>query len=82
MLTAGRVTALVGRSGGGKSTVVGLIERWYDPDEGAVLLGGHDIRRLDPSTYRACISLVSQEPVLFATTIADNIRCVTQSLGV
>ena len=51
-----------------------LLERFYDPSEGAVLIGGHDLRDLDLDWIRAKIALVGQEPVLFACSIRDNIR--------
>ena len=70
----GKTLALVGPSGCGKSTTVQLIQRFYDPDEGAVLLDGKDIRDLNLRWLRRNIGVVSQEPVLFATTIAENIR--------
>eukprot|EP00163_Fabomonas_tropica_P018687 TRINITY_DN3306_c3_g1_i5.p1 TRINITY_DN3306_c3_g1~~TRINITY_DN3306_c3_g1_i5.p1 ORF type:complete len:417 (-),score=70.05 TRINITY_DN3306_c3_g1_i5:1009-2259(-) len=72
-LKPGTVTALVGPSGGGKSTIVGLIERFYEPSHGSVTFDGHDLRSLDPSWVRSQIGFVSQEPVLFAGTIRDNI---------
>lgn len=71
---AGKTTALVGPSGSGKSTVVGLVERFYIPVRGTVLLDGHDIKDLNLRWLRQQISLVSQEPVLFGTTIYQNIR--------
>ena len=64
---------MVGPSGGGKSTTVGLIERFYDPDEGSVEFEGVDIRELNLEWYRDQISIVSQEPTLFSGTIAKNI---------
>ncbi|KAG2490598.1 hypothetical protein HYH03_010991 [Edaphochlamys debaryana] len=70
----GCVTALVGESGSGKSTVVGLIERFYDPLSGQVLLDGLDVRKYNLRFLRAQIGLVSQEPLLFNGTVADNIR--------
>ncbi|PNS16458.1 Leptomycin B resistance protein pmd1 [Sphaceloma murrayae] len=70
---AGRTTALVGASGSGKSTIVGLVERFYDPVAGQVLLDGHDVSTLNLRWLRQQISLVQQEPVLFATTIFENI---------
>jgi ATP-binding cassette, subfamily B (MDR/TAP), member 1 len=70
---AGTTVALVGASGNGKSTVVSLLERFYDPESGAVLLDGRDIRELNVQWLRKTIGLVSQEPVLFSGTIADNI---------
>lgn len=71
---AGKTTALVGASGSGKSTIVGLVERFYDPVGGSVHLDGHDVQDLNLRWLRRHISLVSQEPTLFATTIAGNIR--------
>ncbi|KAL2229384.1 ABC transporter B family member 1 [Sesamum indicum] len=70
---AGKTIALVGSSGSGKSTVVSLIERFYDPPSGQVLLDGHDIKTLKLRWLRQQIGLVSQEPALFATTIKENI---------
>eukprot|EP00268_Persea_americana_P027417 TRINITY_DN267_c0_g1_i2.p1 TRINITY_DN267_c0_g1~~TRINITY_DN267_c0_g1_i2.p1 ORF type:complete len:1421 (+),score=262.46 TRINITY_DN267_c0_g1_i2:374-4264(+) len=69
---AGKTIALVGSSGSGKSTVVSLIERFYDPISGQVLLDGHDIKELKVRWLRQQIGLVSQEPALFATTIREN----------
>ncbi|XP_061547459.1 bile salt export pump [Phycodurus eques] len=71
---ANETTAFVGPSGSGKSTAVQLIQRFYDPKEGMVTLDGHDIRSLNIKWLRSLIGIVEQEPVLFATTIADNIR--------
>ncbi|KAK9068478.1 hypothetical protein SSX86_012592 [Deinandra increscens subsp. villosa] len=70
---AGKTIALVGSSGSGKSTVVSLIERFYDPTSGQVMLDGHDIKGLNLKWLREQIGLVSQEPALFATTIKENI---------
>ncbi|CAI0469178.1 unnamed protein product [Linum tenue] len=70
---AGKTIALVGSSGSGKSTVVSLIERFYDPESGQVLLDGHDIKTLKLRWLRQQIGLVSQEPALFATSIRENI---------
>ncbi|CAN0230516.1 unnamed protein product [Ascophyllum nodosum] len=69
----GTTVALVGSSGSGKSTVINLLLRFYDPEMGGVLLDGSDVRTLNLVWLREQIGLVSQEPVLFATTIADNI---------
>ncbi|XP_051937522.1 bile salt export pump isoform X2 [Hippocampus zosterae] len=71
---ADQTTAFVGPSGSGKSTTVQLIQRFYDPNEGTVTLDGHDIRSLNIKWLRSIIGIVEQEPVLFATTIAENIR--------
>jgi ATP-binding cassette subfamily B (MDR/TAP) protein 1 len=73
-IPAGKTTALVGASGSGKSTIVGLVERFYDPVGGDVFLDGHNVRDLNLRWLLQQISLVSQEPTLFATTIANNIR--------
>ncbi|XP_035418388.1 ATP-binding cassette sub-family B member 5 [Cygnus atratus] len=70
----GKTIALVGASGCGKSTSVQLLQRFYDPDQGEVILDGQDIRTLNVKWLRENIGIVSQEPVLFATTIAENIR--------
>lgn len=65
--------ALAGESGSGKSTIINLIERFYDPDEGCVLLDGIDIKRLKLSWLRQQLGLVSQEPSLFDDTVRANI---------
>ena len=70
----GQTLALVGPSGCGKSTAVSLVERFYDPVTGNVTLEGTDIRDLNLSWLRRQIGIVSQEPVLFDATIAENIR--------
>ncbi|CAH9090247.1 unnamed protein product [Cuscuta europaea] len=72
-IPAGKTVALVGSSGSGKSTVVSLIERFYDPTSGQVLLDGHDLKMIKLRWLRQQIGLVSQEPALFATTIKENI---------
>ncbi|XP_047226189.1 bile salt export pump isoform X2 [Girardinichthys multiradiatus] len=73
-IKAGETTAFVGSSGSGKSTAIQLIQRFYDPKEGTVSLDGHDIRTLNIQWLRSLIGIVEQEPVLFATTIAENIQ--------
>ena len=73
VVQAGTSLALVGGSGSGKSTVVALLTRLYDPLGGAIALDGVNIARLDPTALRAAIGVVSQEPALFAATIGDNI---------
>jgi ATP-binding cassette subfamily B (MDR/TAP) protein 1 len=72
-IRAGQSQALVGASGSGKSTVIALIERFYDPLAGKVMVDGKDIRRLNLKSLRLRIGLVQQEPVLFATSILENI---------
>ncbi|XP_059113262.1 multidrug resistance protein 2 isoform X2 [Peromyscus eremicus] len=71
---SGQTVALVGNSGCGKSTTVQLLQRLYDPIEGVVSIDGQDIRTINVRYLREIIGVVSQEPVLFATTIAENIR--------
>ena len=73
-LEPGRVLALVGPSGSGKSTVAALLARFYDPQEGDIRLDATPLTELDPTWLREQIGVVSQEPILFATTIAENIR--------
>jgi ABC-type multidrug transport system fused ATPase/permease subunit len=70
----GQVVAVVGSSGAGKSTIAALLSRLYDPTRGAVLLDGRDLRELDPHWLRRQIGVVAQEPMLFSSTIGDNIR--------
>ena len=70
----GGCLALVGESGGGKSTTAKLVGRFYDPDEGAVRVDGHDLRTVELRAYRRQLGVVLQDPFLFAGTIADNIR--------
>ena len=73
-IPAGKTTALVGASGSGKSTIVGLIERFYEPVGGTVYLDGHDISKLNLRWLRQQVGLVSQEPTIFGTTVYQNIR--------
>jgi len=70
----GEVIALVGPSGGGKTTLVSLITRFYDPTEGAILVDGHDIRKVTLNSLLKQVALVDQETILFNDTIANNIR--------
>ncbi|KAH9740063.1 ABC transporter B family member 19 [Citrus sinensis] len=72
-IRAGQSQALVGASGSGKSSVIALIERFYDPTAGKVMIDGKDIRRLNLKSLRLKIGLVQQEPALFAASIFDNI---------
>jgi ATP-binding cassette subfamily B protein len=73
-LAPGEIVALVGPSGGGKSTIAGLIPRFYDATSGVVRVDGHDVRALDGSRLRRFFGIVAQEPVLISATIGDNIR--------
>ena len=70
----GQVLAVVGGSGGGKSTLARLVARFYDPQQGTVTVDGIDLRSLDLAGYRRQLGVVLQDPFLFAGTIADNLR--------
>jgi ATP-binding cassette, subfamily B, bacterial len=69
----GQRIALVGRTGAGKSTMMKLAARFYDPSGGQVLIDGHDLRDLDPNAYRQRLGYVPQEPFLFTGTVRDNV---------
>ncbi|KAH9257714.1 hypothetical protein BASA81_004172 [Batrachochytrium salamandrivorans] len=73
-IPAGKRVALVGESGSGKSTIIGLIERYYDPLSGKVTLDGVDLKDINVKHLRSLIGLVSQEPILFGTSIMENVR--------
>jgi ATP-binding cassette subfamily B protein len=73
------VVALVGPSGGGKSTIARLIPRFYDPTAGRILLDGRDLRTVDATWLRRQVGIVAQEPVLLSTTVAANIRYGNES---
>jgi ATP-binding cassette subfamily B protein len=70
----GAVTAVIGSTGAGKSSLVALVPRFYEPSSGAVLLGGRDVRELDLRALRQRIALVPQKTVLFSGTIEENLR--------
>ncbi len=70
----GEVVAIVGPSGAGKSTIAGLLGRLYDPQGGRILLDGKDLKELNPEWLRQQVGVVAQEPLLFSSSIADNIR--------
>mmetsp|Transcript_6186 Transcript_6186/g.9532 ORF Transcript_6186/g.9532 Transcript_6186/m.9532 type:complete len:1380 (+) Transcript_6186:167-4306(+) len=72
-VTAGHTVALVGSSGCGKSTVTQLLLRFYDPDQGAITVDGNDLKELNVRWWRENVGHVGQEPVLFATTIMENL---------
>jgi ATP-binding cassette, subfamily B, bacterial len=71
---AGETVALVGPSGAGKSTVFALLQRFYDPQDGKILIDGIDLRSADPRQVRSRIAVVPQETVIFSGTVLDNIR--------
>jgi ATP-binding cassette, subfamily B (MDR/TAP), member 1 len=70
---AGKVSAIVGASGSGKSTIVALLERWYDPVDGQIVFDGHEIKTLNVRWLRSQIGYVQQEPVLFNDTVYSNV---------
>ncbi|CAJ0938919.1 unnamed protein product, partial [Mesorhabditis belari] len=72
-IPAGKVTAIVGPSGSGKSSIASLLLRLYDPSNGRIIIDDVDLKEIDPSHWRRQIGTVGQEPVLFSTTIRENI---------
>ena len=75
ILPRGTITAVVGRSGAGKSTVASLISRFYEPDSGAIWLGGQPATDFTRGEWAKAVALVSQEPVLFSGTCPQNVYC-------
>jgi len=73
-LAAGERVALVGPSGAGKSTVLALLLRFYDPQQGAVRVNGIDVRAFDPRALRSLVAVVPQDPVIFAASVTENVR--------
>ena len=73
-INAGQTVALVGSSGCGKSTCIQLLQRFYDPLKGSISLDGNDFKQLNLKWLRTQIGVVNQEPILFSSSIADNIR--------
>lgn len=71
----GKTTALVGQSGGGKSTMAGLVMRFFDPEAGAVLINGQDVRDVSFDSLHSKMSYVGQSTFLFASSVMDNLRC-------
>lgn len=81
VIPPGQSVAVVGATGAGKSSLVGLIARFYDPQQGQVMLDGIDIRRLALDDLRRSVAVVPQDPVCFAGTIAHNIRLYRDDIG-
>jgi len=73
-LSQGERVALVGPSGAGKTTVLALLLRFYDPQAGTVRIGGTDLREFDPAALRRLVAVVPQDPVIFAASVLDNVR--------
>ncbi|MGO3334376.1 MAG: ABC transporter ATP-binding protein, partial [Brevibacterium aurantiacum] len=80
-IPAGQIVALVGATGAGKSTLVKLVTRFYDPSEGRITIDEVDLRDLDDAELRQSVVMVTQESFLFAGTIADNIRIGNPDAG-
>ena len=80
-IAAGEMVGLVGASGAGKTTVINLLLRLYDVDDGRVTLDGVDLRRLEPASLRRQMGVVLQDPFLFSGTVADNIRYAKPDAG-
>jgi ATP-binding cassette subfamily B (MDR/TAP) protein 1 len=80
-IKAGTSVALVGQSGSGKSTIVGLIEKWYEPEQGTIVIDGVDLKEIDPLWLHRHLGIVSQEPQLFANTIYKNITYVVDTIN-
>ena len=78
-IDGGKITALVGQSGAGKSTIINLLPRFYDPQEGKILIDDQDIKKVNLSSLRNNISLVSQDVILFDDTIKNNIAYANSS---
>src|SRR6185503_8914831 len=70
----GETVALVGPSGAGKTTVFQLVYRFYDPQQGRILIDGVALAEADPAAFRQRLALVPQEPIIFSGTVAENIR--------
>ncbi len=80
-IPAGAIVALVGPSGAGKTTIASLLVRFRDPDEGAVLLDGHDLREYAQADVRRVVGLAGQEAHLFPTSIRENLRIARPAAG-
>src|SRR5699024_11758094 len=80
-IPAGQIVALVGATGAGKSTLVKLVTRFYDPSDGRISLDEVDLRDIDDEQLRSSVVMVTQESFLFAGTIADNIRIGNPDAG-
>ena len=81
-VAAGERVALVGPSGAGKTTVLALLLRFYDPQQGAVRVNGVDVRAFDPAALRRLVAVVPQEPVIFACSVIENVRYGRPEAGI
>lgn len=73
MVEKNKTVAIVGSSGCGKSTIIQLVERFYDPDDGEVIYGKQNVKDINPENYKKYMAIVQQEPILFSGNIRDNI---------
>ncbi|MEM3670176.1 MAG: ABC transporter ATP-binding protein [Thermoprotei archaeon] len=73
-IPSGKKVALVGPTGAGKSTIINLLLRFYDPTSGKILIDGHDLKQIDPVSYRKRVAVVLQEALLFSGSVLENIR--------
>ena len=73
-IAPGEMIGLVGKSGAGKSTIITLVARFYDPDSGAVRIDGRDLREMELEAWRRQVGMVMQQPFLFNASILENIR--------
>ena len=79
LLEGGKITALVGKSGAGKSTIINLLPRFYDPQDGQIEIDNQNIKKINLKSLRNKISLVSQDVILFDDTIKSNIAYANSS---
>lgn len=79
-IPAGQRVAIVGPTGAGKSSLIGLLARWYDPQQGRILLDGVDIRDLQPQVLRGLVSVIPQDPVTFEGEVQFNVRLYQENL--
>ncbi|MFM2309020.1 MAG: hypothetical protein RLY87_1141 [Chloroflexota bacterium] len=80
-IPAGQRVAIVGPTGAGKTSLIGLLARWYDPQQGRILLDGIDIKSLDPHALRGLVSVIPQDPITFAGDISFNISLYQQLIS-
>ncbi|MFN5677993.1 MAG: ABC transporter ATP-binding protein [Roseiflexaceae bacterium] len=80
-IPAGQRVAIVGPTGAGKSSLIGLLARWYDPQQGRILLDGVDIRQMEPIALRSLVSVIPQDPVTFVGDITFNVRLYREQVA-
>jgi ATP-binding cassette subfamily B protein len=80
-IPAGQRVAIVGPTGAGKSSLIGLLARWYDPQQGRIVLDGVDIRQMEPVALRSLVSVIPQDPVTFVGDITFNVRLYREQVS-